>query len=193
VVRLKSLIGRSRDTRQEFERLAREHQNTIFSAALRLTGSYADAEDLTQDALVRAYMAFDQFESGTNFRAWMLKIVTNTHINRYRKAARSPSTIAWEELTDGGQRHIAQEASDDVSPDDEVLEFIPGDEIGPALAELPDEFRQAVILSDLHDLSYKDIAQVLNIPLGTVRSRIFRGRRLLRQKLEAYAHAYHLL
>jgi RNA polymerase sigma-70 factor (ECF subfamily) len=119
----------------------------------------------------------------------MLKILTNTHINRYRKSTRSPSTIGWDDLPDGSQRHMALEAAQDPLPEDVVLELVPDEEVGPALAGLPDEFREAVILSDLHDMSYKEIAQVLRIPLGTVRSRIFRGRRLLRQKLENYAQA----
>ncbi len=192
-MKLKAVLSRSDDKRRKFERLAREHQHAIFSAALRLTGDYPEAEDLTQDAFVRAYMAFDQFKPGTNFRAWMLKILTNTHINRYRKTMRSPETIGWDELTNGGQRDIGLQASHEPLPEDEVLAFIPDEEVAPALAELPDEFRQAVILSDLHGLSYKEIAQVLDIPLGTVRSRIFRGRRLLREKLAAYARIRRLI
>ncbi len=138
---------------------------------------------------MKAYVAFDQFTLGTNFRAWLLRIVTNTHINRYRRACRTPDTVAWEDLTDGGTRRVAEEASKDPLPEDEVLAGIPDETIGPALAALPDEFREAVILSDMHELSYKEIAESLGIPLGTVRSRIFRGRRLLRESLAEYARA----
>lgn len=178
---------RQRARRAHFEALAKKHYRDIFNAALRMTGSYADAEDLTQEAIVKAYVAFDQFSLGTNFRAWLLRILTNTHINRYRRACRTPNTVAWEDVTDSGTRRIPQERSLEPLLEDEVMAHIPDDTIGPALANLPDEFREAVILSDMHELSYKEIAEVLSIPLGTVRSRIFRGRRLLRESLAEYA------
>ena len=184
---------RHRARREEFERLVRQHHRDVFNAALRMTGSYADAEDLTQEAIVKAYVAFDQFSLGTNFRAWLLRILTNTHINRYRRSCRTPETIAWEDVTDGGARRIPQEQSPDPLPEEEVLAGIPDDTIGPALMALPDEFRDAVILSDMHELSYKEIAEVLRIPLGTVRSRIFRGRRLLRESLAEYAREHGMI
>jgi len=134
-------------------------------------------------------VAFDQFALGTNFRAWILRILTNTHINRYRRACRSPETVAWEDITDGGMRRLPQESSPDPLPEEEVLADIPDDRIADALQQIPDEFREAVILSDMHELSYKEIAEALEIPLGTVRSRIFRGRRLLRESLADYAKA----
>lgn len=175
--------------RQQFEALARQYHREVFNAALRMTGKYADAEDLVQEALLKAYVAFDQFAIGTNFRAWLLRILTNTHINRYRRACRSPETVAWEEITDGGLRRLPQESSTDPRPEEEVLADITDDAITDALSQIPDEFREAVILSDMHELSYKEIADALGIPLGTVRSRIFRGRRLLRESLSEYARA----
>jgi len=175
--------------RQQFEALARQYHREVFNAALRMTGKYADAEDLVQEALLKAYVAFDQFAIGTNFRAWLLRILTNTHINRYRRACRSPETVSWEEITDGGLRRLPQESSTDPRPEEEVLADITDDAITDALSQIPDEFREAVILSDMHELSYKEIADALGIPLGTVRSRIFRGRRLLRESLSEYAKA----
>ncbi len=175
--------------RQQFEALASQYHREVFNAALRMTGKYADAEDLVQEALLKAYVAFDQFALGTNFRAWILRILTNTHINRYRRACRSPETVAWEDITDGGMRRLPQESSPDPLPEEEVLADIPDDRIADALQQIPDEFREAVILSDMHELSYKEIAEALDIPLGTVRSRIFRGRRLLRESLAEYAKA----
>lgn len=180
---------RSKERREQFEALAKRYHRDVFNAALRMTGSYPDAEDLTQETFLKAYMAFDQFTMGTNFRAWLLRILTNTHINRYRRAMRSPDTIAWEDLTEGGSRRVPEEADQGPLPEEEVLASIPDETIGPALAALPDEFREAVILSDMHELSYKEIADALGIPLGTVRSRIFRGRRLLREALTEYAQA----
>lgn len=181
--------NRQRARREQFEALAKKHHRDIFNAALRMTGSYCDAEDLTQEAFLKAYVAFDQFTLGSNFRAWLLRILTNTHINRYRRACRSPETVSWEDVTDGGTRRIPQEQSPDPLPEEEVLTNVPDETIGPALAALPPEFREAVILSDMHELSYKEIAEALDIPLGTVRSRIFRGRRLLRESLAEYARA----
>lgn len=176
-----------RNKRDEFETLSRKYHRDIFNAALRMCGSFADAEDLTQETFLKAYVAFDQFTSGTNFKAWLLRILTNTHINRYRRAARTPDMIAWEELSENGNRHIPEEASREPLPEDQVMASIPDETVGPAIAALPDEFREAVILSDMHELSYKEIADTLQIPLGTVRSRIFRGRRLLREALADYA------
>jgi RNA polymerase sigma-70 factor, ECF subfamily len=173
--------------RRSFEALAKKHQRDIFNAALRMTGSYTEAEDLAQEAFVKAYVAFDQFKLGTNFRAWMLRILTNTHINRYRRERRSPDVVAWEDLTENGRRGFPEERSNEPRPDEQVLASIPDEHIGPAISSLPDEFREAVVLSDMHELSYKEIAATLGIPLGTVRSRIFRGRRLLREKLADYA------
>ena len=180
---------RRRIRREEFEKLAKDHHRDIFNAALRMTGSYADAEDLAQEALLKAYIAFDQFALGTNFKAWLLRILTNTHINRYRRACRTPDTVAWEDITEGGARRIPQEISPDPAPEEQVMASVPSEGIVPALAALPEEFREAVILSDMHELSYKEIADTLEIPLGTVRSRIFRGRRLLRESLAEYATA----
>jgi RNA polymerase sigma-70 factor (ECF subfamily) len=175
--------------RKEFEHLARRYQRDIFSAALRLTGNYSDAEDLAQEAFLKAYMAFDQFQLGTNFRAWLLRILTNTHINRYRRGKRTPDTIAWEDFTLQGERQDQVESPAPQRPEQEVLSTVPDEVVGPALHQLPEEFREAVILSDIHELSYKEIAATLDIPLGTVRSRIFRGRKLLRETLADYARA----
>lgn len=180
---------RQHNRRDEFEALAQKHHRDIFNAALRMTGNYCEAQDLTQEALVKAYVAFDQFALGTNFRAWLLRILTNTHINRYRRSCRSPETVAWEDLSDSGTRNLPQERSLDPLPEETVLASVPDGVIGTALADLPDEFREAVVLSDMHELSYKEIAEALHIPLGTVRSRIFRGRRLLREALAEYAEA----
>jgi RNA polymerase sigma-70 factor (ECF subfamily) len=179
--------------RKEFEELARRYQRDIFAAAMRLTGNYADAEDLAQEAFVKAYMAFDQFQLGTNFRAWLLRILTNTHINRYRRTKRTPETIAWEDYTLQGERQDEFETPAPPRPESEILYCVPDEVVGPALHELPEEFREAVILSDIHELSYKEIAHALNIPLGTVRSRIFRGRKLLRETLADYARARRMI
>jgi RNA polymerase sigma-70 factor (ECF subfamily) len=190
----KSAQGRhDTDRRQEFERLAKLHERDLFAAAMRLTGSRQEAEDLIQEALVGAYLGFDSFELGTNFRAWMLRILRNTHINRYRKTQRSVNTVDLEELTEEPRTEPRNPAPTMKGLEADVLSKIPDEGIVPALGELPEEFRTAVVLSDIHQYSYEEIAKELNIPLGTVRSRIFRGRKRLRESLEEYARRNRML
>ncbi len=176
--------------RREFERLAQRHQRDLFNAARRLTRTLSDAEDLSQEALVKAYISFDQFELGTNFRAWLLRIVTTTHISRCRQQSRQPQTMAWDDGEDGPPREWHK--SNDTPPEAIVVEQKLDEPVQQALAQVPEEFRAAVLLCDMFDLSYKDIAQALDVPLGTVRSRICRGRRALAEHLREYAqqHGY---
>ena len=176
--------------RREFEALARRHQRDLFNAARRLTRTLSDAEDLSQEALVKAYVSFDQFELGTNFRAWLLKIVTTTHISRCRQQSRQPQTMTWDDGEDGPPRQWHK--SNDMPPEAIVVEQELDEPVQQALAQVPEEFRAAVLLCDMFDLSYKDIAQALDVPLGTVRSRICRGRRALAEHLREYAqqHGY---
>jgi RNA polymerase sigma-70 factor (ECF subfamily) len=171
--------------RREFERLAKRHQRDLLNAARRLTRTLSDAEDLAQEALIKAYISFDQFELGTNFRAWLLKIVTTTHISRCRKHSRQPQTITWDDGEGGRPREWHK--SNDSAPEALVVEQELDEPVQQALAEMPDEFRAAVIMRDIFDLSYKEVAKVLQVPLGTVRSRICRGRRILAEQLREYA------
>jgi len=184
--------GRQAARRREFERLARQHERDVFSAALRMTSNYSDAQDVAQEALVKAYLAFDQFELGTNFRAWLLKIVTNTYINEFRRRQRAPEMMTWEAVPGEAARKIAAESAEQ-PPDQQLLRDALDAEIEQALAELPNVFREAVILCDMHGLSYKEIADVLEVPIGTVRSRIARGRRILQKQLREYAEARGLI
>jgi RNA polymerase sigma-70 factor (ECF subfamily) len=178
--------------RQEFEQLAKEHTQAFMRSALRLTSSPSEAEDLCQEALIKAYSAFDQFSAGSNFRAWVLRIMANTHISRYRSRKRLPQTVSWEEASPAEMPPL-DPPSAEATPEEATLEEDLGEELGSALAALPDEFRLAVIMSDLFDLSYKEIAGLTGAPLGTVRSRIFRGRKLLRRALSGYARTHRLL
>ncbi len=181
------------DRRWEFERLAQQYERDLFAAGMRLTGSRLEAEDLIQEALVSAYLGFDSFELGTNFRAWMLRILRNTHINRYRKTQRSVNTVDLEELTEEPRAELRNGSPTMKGLEAEVFGDIPDEGIIPALSDLPDEFRTAVILSDIHQYSYEEIARELGIPLGTVRSRIFRGRKRLRESLAEYARQNRML
>ncbi|MFO7947547.1 MAG: sigma-70 family RNA polymerase sigma factor [Armatimonadota bacterium] len=174
--------------RREFERLLKKHERQIFGGAMRLTGSQPEAEDLMQEAVVNAYLGFHKFELGTNFRAWMFRILRNTHINRYRRDQRTVDTIGWDDLAKDGSDYAGElEESRRPGPDDQVLSRVPEEDIIPALDELSEEFRTAVVLSDIHQYSYEEIAEKLDIPLGTVRSRIFRGRKRLREALKDVA------
>jgi RNA polymerase sigma-70 factor (ECF subfamily) len=183
---------RQRARRREFEQLARQYERDVFNAALRMTGDHADAHDVAQEALVKAYLAFDQFQPGTNFRAWLLKIVTNTYINEYRRRQRTPETVAWESVSREVAGRLAA-AGQEQPPEQQLLEAALDAEIEEALAQLPEVFREAVLLCDMHGLSYRGIAELLKVPIGTVRSRIARGRRLLQKQLRDYAKSRGLI
>lgn len=174
------LWGR-RNSRDAFERQAEKVFPSVFGTALRLTRSREDAEDLSQEAIVRAYEAFDRFD-GSNFKAWMLRIVTNLYINKYRQRQRGPQLGSLEE--EGVAEPVADTA--DV-PDRLLFDNIVGAEVEDALGKVPEDFRLAVILSDIEGLSYQEIADATGVPIGTVRSRIARGRSLLRKSLMNYA------
>jgi RNA polymerase sigma-70 factor (ECF subfamily) len=179
--------------RRQFEELAREHEPALLRAALRLTGDPAEAEDLCQEALIKAYVAFEQFTRGSNFRAWTLRILANTHISRYRSNRRTPDTISWEDLGAASCRGEFDPPGDELGPEDFFVEHELSEDLAPALEALPEEFRLAVILSDILEMSYKEISTTLGVPLGTVRSRIFRGRKMLRESLQEYAEARRLV
>ena len=168
--------------RREFEQLAKRHQRDLFNAARRLTRTLSDAEDLAQEALVKAYISFDQFELGTNFRAWLLKIVTTTHISGYRKESCQPQTTAWNNPEDSPpqQWHRSSEPEPEAVLVDQELD----EPVRQALLQIPEEFRSAVVLCDMFDLNYKEVAEALAVPLGTVRSRLHRARLQLREQLK---------
>ncbi|MFW6156954.1 MAG: sigma-70 family RNA polymerase sigma factor [Armatimonadota bacterium] len=177
--------------RAEFERLVREHERDIFNAAMRMTGDRADAEDVAQEALMKAYAAFDRFELGTNFRAWVLRILTNTYINEFRRRRRTPDMTDWDNLPREALGRVAEDGTD--NPELALLEDALDAEVEEALSEIPDVFREAVVLCDMHGMAYSEIAEALDIPIGTVRSRIARGRGLLQEKLREYAEARGLI
>ena len=174
------LFGR-RDKRESFEMQAERVFPSVLGTALRLTRSREDAEDVAQEAIVRAYDAYDRFD-GTNFTAWMLRIVTNLYINRYRQRQRGPQLGSLEE--DGA---IEPVSADTELPDRVLFDNVVGAEVEEALYKVPEDFRMAVILSDIEGLSYQEIADITNVPIGTVRSRLARGRSMLRRALESYA------
>jgi len=187
------LDDEARRRRREFEALARRYYVDIFRAACRLTGNRDEAADLTQESMVRAYLGFHQFEPGTNFRAWMLRIVANTHVSRFRHRQRRPETVGWETLTDSTGRETLRAAETAPGPEEETFSHFNDEEVDRALAALPEEFRMVAIMSDIYGMQYQEIADALGIPIGTVRSRLFRARRLLRAQLIDYARERGLL
>ncbi|HEY7515836.1 MAG TPA: sigma-70 family RNA polymerase sigma factor [Vicinamibacteria bacterium] len=169
--------------RARFERDVVPLLPNLYGAALRLTRNPADAEDLIQETSLRAFRGFAGFAEGTNLRAWMYRILTNTFINSYRKKQRQPVTVADDELEDWYLYDRLGESGVEASAETEVLERIPDEDVQRALEELPENFRMAVLLADVEGFSYKEIAEILDIPIGTVMSRLHRGRKALQKAL----------
>ncbi len=170
-----------------FERDALPFLDALYSAALRMTKNPENAEDLVQETYAKAFASFHQFTEGTNLRAWLYRILTTTFINIYRKEQRQP-LIADGELEEWQIAEAATHTSNQgKSAEVEALEQLPDSDIKNALQELPEEFRLAVYFADVEGFSYKEVAEILNIPTGTVMSRLHRGRKLLRESLADYA------
>jgi RNA polymerase sigma-70 factor (ECF subfamily) len=172
-----------RHLEERFEREALPLMPELYAAAMRLTRNPADAEDLLQEAYLRAYRGFGSFEEGTNLRAWLYRILTNAYINTYRKRQREPQTISADETPEWYLYDQLAEAGREPSAEAEVLDSLPDQQVQDALAELPEQFRMAVLLADVEGFSYKEIAEILEIPIGTVMSRLHRGRRALEKRL----------
>src|SRR5881398_717301 len=180
---IEASAGDDGELRARFERDALPLLPGLYSAALRLTRNPADAEDVVQETFLRAYRGFSGFEEGTNLKAWMYRILTNTFINAYRKKKRQPAEVLEDELPDwylydqlGGEGAVA-------SAEATVLEAIPDEDVRAALDSLPEAFRMAVWLADVEGFSYKEIAEILDVPIGTVMSRLHRGRKALEKRL----------
>ena len=179
---------RTNRSKQEFETLALSHLDPLYSAALRLTKNERDAEDLVQDTCMRAFRFFDKFERGTNMKAWLFKILTNTFINRYRRKVKERNVVEGSERDAVHERFISRDATDfAANPEQYLFDRLLSDDVLRAIDGLPIDFRLVVILADLQEFSYKEIAEILDCPVGTVMSRLFRGRKLLQKTLREYA------
>jgi RNA polymerase sigma-70 factor (ECF subfamily) len=161
----------------------------LYSTALRMTRNPADAEDLVQETFLKAYRAYERFEAGTNLRAWLFRILTNTYINSYRKKQRRPDETELDEVEELFlfRRLAGREGDLGRSAEDELFSHITSDVVKEAIEELPEQYRMAVLLADVEGFAYKEIAAMLDVPIGTVMSRIHRGRKKLEKRLYEFA------
>jgi RNA polymerase sigma-70 factor (ECF subfamily) len=173
-----------------FEQDAMQYARQLYSAAMRMTRNPSDAEDLVQETFLKAYRAYHTFEAGTNLKAWLYRILTNTYINKYRKDTRRPSEVDLGSVEDLYlYRNIGSEESAEAArtTEDRVLDGLVEADIKKAVEDLPENFRLPVLLADLEGFSYKEISDILDIPIGTVMSRLHRGRKAMQKSLWEYA------
>ena len=172
----------------DFERAAIPHLSSLYTAALCLTKDEHEAEDLVQETYLRAYRFFHKFEPDTNCRAWLLSIQRHLFINRYRQTKKQPEFLDWEKIDQDYELFVlSQENTDKTNPENAFCSDAMGPEVEKALKELPEEFRIAIVLVDIEELTYEEAAKIMECPIGTVRSRLSRGRRLLQLALRDYA------
>ena len=172
--------------REEFEAIALEYFDALYNTAVRLTRSPSEAQDLVQETYFKAYRFFHRFEPGTNMKAWLFTILRNTYINAYRKTVRQHQ-VDFEQVVPLYAAPSTSSEWADRGSVEEMLHHVVQDDVKRALDELPEEYRMVVLMADLEDLSYKEIASIAGCPVGTVMSRLFRGRRLLRKSLVDFA------
>jgi RNA polymerase sigma-70 factor (ECF subfamily) len=181
-----AVISSTKGLHKEFEQEAIPHMDILYNYALRMTGNVDDARDLLQETFLKAYRFWDKYEKGTNVRAWLFRIMKNTYINLYRKAVKEPDTVDYNDIQNF--YNIIRENSADANDlQEKLFGHMLDDDVTKALESLPEEFRTVVILCDIEGLTYEEIAEFVECPVGTVRSRLHRGRKLLYAKLFDYA------
>lgn len=175
-----------RKKHSEFQAEAVPHMNILYNFALRTTGNADDAQDLLQETLMKAFRFWDKYEKGTNIRAWLFRIMKNSYINRYRKETREPGMVDYDDV-ENFYDSIRDDSTDTNDLQKKIYSNMLSDEVIEALQSLPEDFRTVVILCDIEGLTYEEIAEFFNCPIGTVRSRLHRGRKMLHEKLFGYA------
>jgi RNA polymerase sigma-70 factor, ECF subfamily len=183
------MLFHRRTSQSDFEREVMPHLQALYGVALRMTKSEGDAEDLVQDAILRAYRFWDGFEAGSNCRAWLMRILTNVFRNRYREKAREQEILGEAEVSSANVGQFVGAAPRDA--ESALFGRMLSRDVEKALETLPPEFRLPVILADLEDLSYKEIADIMECPAGTVMSRLYRGRKMLQKQLSDYTETQH--
>jgi RNA polymerase sigma-70 factor (ECF subfamily) len=183
------LGSRRKAARTQFEKEALPHLDALYSAACYMTRHERDAEDLVQETFLKAFRHFDKYQPGTNCKAWLFRILTNTFLNKNRRSVREMSFLDEVDVGDTDGMSPREATAHLLDPEAGFMSRVVSDTVREALESLPPDFRMAVILADLQDFSYKEIAEVMDCPVGTVMSRIYRGRRLLQKKLLGYAVA----
>lgn len=177
--------GSSKNRREEFARQAMPHANTMYAVALRMTGNDKEAEDLVQDAMLRSFRFFEKFTPGTNLKAWLIKVMTNIFLNRLKRIARRPAMVEFDAIEDlVGE--VDEDWADISSTQKDFREYL-DENVANALDELPVEYRVPVLLMAIDGFSYREIAEAMECPVGTVMSRLYRGRRMLERRLLSYA------
>ncbi len=180
-------LDRKKEIRAEFERVALPQLSYLYTSAFYLTKDRADAEDLVQETYLRAFRFFDKFQPGTHFRAWLLSILQNLFIHRYRQKRRAAPTVQWETLDEVYESMVEQDENmGGGDPEHHFVSKMMDDEVEMALRGLPVEFRTAIVLVDIEELTYEESANIMECPMGTVRSRVSRGRRMLQVALKEY-------
>lgn len=187
---LPAAARRPPDERVEFDVAAMPFLDSLYNTALRLARNAQDAEDLVQETFLKAYRAYDQFTPGTNLKAWLFRILKNTFINEYRKRQAAPPESDFAAIEESFEGQIAPEAGGQIkNPEEEALERAFDENVQRALDALPPDYRMAVLLADIEGFSYKEVAEILEIPVGTVMSRLYRGRRMLEEAMLRYARS----
>ncbi len=183
---LLAVIKQSSQLYTEFERDAIPHMDALYNYALRMTGDSDDADDLIQETYLKAFRFFDKFERGTNCKAWLFRILRNTYINSYRKKKKEPDKVDYDEIENYFE-NIKAPSADNSHTEKDIFDNLLDDELSGAISALPEDFRTVIILSDIEGFSYEEIADFVDCPVGTVRSRLHRARKMMFTKLHKYA------
>ncbi len=174
----------------DFEAVALPYLDALYNMAFRLTRNPEDAEDLIQETYFKAYKYYDKFEEGTNLKAWLFRIMKNSFINGYRKKQNQPPESAFSDIEESFEAIVSDDAGHIKNPEEEILESVLDEHVQKAIDSLRDDYRMVILLVDLEGFSYKEAAEILEVPVGTVMSRLYRGRRILEKTLLAYAHSH---